>query len=68
MSPPEADVLRSRLVATWATVCAAQVSQGPWPETANVIEAVTRKDLIPFTEAMIQAYVERILIIHTIRA
>ena len=65
MSPSKANVLSSCLVATWTAACSAQVPQRPWPEAADIIEAVPSEDLVRLAEMMIQPNVERILVVHS---
>src|SRR5438876_397898 len=67
VGPTQANVLRAGLIATWTAVQPAQVRQRSRPKAADITEAVPREDLILFAKAMVQANVERILIIHSIR-
>src|SRR5439155_18436878 len=66
VGPSQAGVLRSRLVAAGAAVCSAQVPQRPRPEAADVAKAVPNENLVLFAEMMIEANIERILVVHPI--
>ena len=65
VGPSKANVLSSRLVATWTATCSAQIPQRPRPEATDIIEAVPAEDLVLLAEMMVEPNVERILIVHS---